>query len=497
MGNDTDVYGTGLTAVLVSGPSNGILSLTNNGGFSYTPTNGFVGTDSFVYQANDGAINLGTAMVSITVNPVTNALVVAITGTVAYYPTNYPSSDLSATGVGNVTMSLTGDTNLSVVTLADGSYGLSGICRPAGPIVSRRARPMIVPLPTVSRGVDLALDSAAHSGRGAGLDSPYKLLAADVNGDGRSRSLIWRLIQRLILGRINQTSRRAYGGLCRPITFSRTRRIRGMRRANRWYTNLVADVTNGDFVAIKLGDVNNSWTAPAGAQSLVAKSAQGSQARRRTRRCRRSLFAVSQQSAQPGQTVTVGVTVSGFSQVTSAQFSLAWDPAVLRYVGTGSYGLRGLSAGSFGTTLTESGKLAFAWYDPEAVGVTLADGTVLFTVSFEVIGKAGSVSAVALAGSPTAQEVSVDFALAAFGAQDGSVAVVGPGVLVSNPVYANGVFRLSVPTEQGRSYILEFTDSLAPANWTALPAVAGDGTVTVLVDPAATNQQRFYRVHVQ
>jgi hypothetical protein len=59
------------------------------------------------------------------------------------------------------------------------------------------------------------------------------------------------------------------------------------------------------------------------------------------------------------------------------------------------------------------------------------------------------------------------------------------------------VFRLSVPTEQGRTYILEFTDSLAPANWTALPAEVGDGTVKVLVDPAATNQLRFYRVSVE
>ena len=117
----------------------------------------------------------------------------------------------------------------------------------------------------------------------------------------------------------------------------------------------------------------------------------------------------------------------------------------------------------------------------------------LFTASFEVIGKVGSVSAVALTGSPTAQAVCVDDARAPFGAQDGSVAVVGLGVLVSNSVYAKGAFRLSVPTEQGRSYILEFTDSLTPANWTALPAVTGDGTVNVLVDPAATNQQRFYR----
>jgi hypothetical protein len=210
-----------------------------------------------------------------------------------------------------------------------------------------------------------------------------------------------------------------------------------------------------------------------------------------------AVFAVNQQSVQPGQTVSVQVTVSGFHQVTSAQFSLAWDPAVLRYVGTGSCGLTGLSAGSFGTTLAGSGKLAFAWFDSAAVGVTLADGTVLFTANFEVIGKAGSVSAVALAGAPTAQEVSVDFALAAPGAQDGNVRVVGPGALVSNPGYAKGAFRLSVPTEKGRAYILEFTDALAHANWTALPSVGGDGTVNVLMDPAATNQQRFYCVRVE
>jgi len=59
------------------------------------------------------------------------------------------------------------------------------------------------------------------------------------------------------------------------------------------------------------------------------------------------------------------------------------------------------------------------------------------------------------------------------------------------------VFRLSVPTEAGRSYSLEYSDTLAPAQWTGLPAVVGEGTVTVLVDPAPTNQQRFYRVHVK
>ncbi len=343
---------------------------------------------------------------------------------------------------------------------------------------------------------------ARHITGGPFLDSPYKLLAADVNADESIDVMDLLAIQKLIV----EPASGLPAGLWRfvPADYAFPNpQAPWDAPTNRWYTNLVADATNGDFVAIKLGDVDDSWTAPSGVggsqarrEKVPAKSANGAQARAKSA-LREVVFAVSQQNAQQGQTVAARVMVSGFSQVSGAQFTLAWDPAVLRYVGTGSYGAGRLSAACFGTTLTESGKLTFAWYDPEAGGVTLADGTVLFTASFEVIGKGGSVSGVALTGSPTAQVVCVDDARAAFGAQDGSVAVVGPGVLVSNSAYAKGVFRLSVPTEQGRSYNLEFTDSMTSGKWRALPAVTGDGTVTVLVDPAATNQQRFYRVRVQ
>jgi hypothetical protein len=59
------------------------------------------------------------------------------------------------------------------------------------------------------------------------------------------------------------------------------------------------------------------------------------------------------------------------------------------------------------------------------------------------------------------------------------------------------VFQLSVPTESGRRYILEFTDRLPALNWTALPAVEGDGKELMLADPSATNHQRFYRVRIE
>ena len=69
LGNDSDSDGDSLIAQQASGTANGSLSLTPQGGFNYTPATGFSGTDSFTYQANDGALSSPPATVTITVNP--------------------------------------------------------------------------------------------------------------------------------------------------------------------------------------------------------------------------------------------------------------------------------------------------------------------------------------------------------------------------------------------------------------------------------------------
>ena len=67
--NDTDVDGS-LTAILLSGPSNGLLNLNLDGSFDYTPTVGFVGNDSFTYQAIDGLGGVAPGLVSLSIQPV-------------------------------------------------------------------------------------------------------------------------------------------------------------------------------------------------------------------------------------------------------------------------------------------------------------------------------------------------------------------------------------------------------------------------------------------
>ncbi|MFO0820652.1 MAG: Ig-like domain-containing protein [Pirellulales bacterium] len=75
--NDTDANSNPLTAVLVANPTNGTLTLNANGSFTYTPTTGFSGSDSFTYKANDGSLDSNTATVTITVSAL-NAAPVAV-----------------------------------------------------------------------------------------------------------------------------------------------------------------------------------------------------------------------------------------------------------------------------------------------------------------------------------------------------------------------------------------------------------------------------------
>jgi len=65
--NDSDAEGDPLTAVLVSGVTNGMLILHPLGDFDYTPNFGFSGTDTFTYVANDGTADSNVATVTITV----------------------------------------------------------------------------------------------------------------------------------------------------------------------------------------------------------------------------------------------------------------------------------------------------------------------------------------------------------------------------------------------------------------------------------------------
>ncbi len=103
LGNDSDLDGNLLTALLVGGPAHGSVVLNPNGSFSYTPGANFNGSDSFTYKANDGALDSNVATVSIAVSPVNDA---PVAGDDAYGVAESTSLAVAAPGV------LTNDTDV-------------------------------------------------------------------------------------------------------------------------------------------------------------------------------------------------------------------------------------------------------------------------------------------------------------------------------------------------------------------------------------------------
>jgi CSLREA domain-containing protein len=69
--NDSDCNGGTVTAALQTGPAHASSFVLNaDGSFTYTPSSGFFGTDSFTYLPNDGGLNGNPTTVTITIKPV-------------------------------------------------------------------------------------------------------------------------------------------------------------------------------------------------------------------------------------------------------------------------------------------------------------------------------------------------------------------------------------------------------------------------------------------
>lgn len=67
LANDIDPQGNPITAIKITNPSHGSVTLNADGSFTYTPEADYFGTDSFTYKASDGSHQSTAATVTLTV----------------------------------------------------------------------------------------------------------------------------------------------------------------------------------------------------------------------------------------------------------------------------------------------------------------------------------------------------------------------------------------------------------------------------------------------
>ncbi len=118
LGNASDPDGAPLSVQIVSGPSNGALSLSDAGVEVYTPNSGFTGLDSFAYQVSNGTDTSTTATVSINVESqplVANTLVVQATGEAVVSPSMLLTNAASLSGNPVWSISFTNPSNGTLV----------------------------------------------------------------------------------------------------------------------------------------------------------------------------------------------------------------------------------------------------------------------------------------------------------------------------------------------------------------------------------------------
>ena len=338
------------------------------------------------------------------------------------------------------------------------------------------------------------------------LDSPYKLLAADVNNSGSITSLDIALIRRVILGLVPTLPKGAWQFVPSDLVFPDPHAPWAADPARR-YAALATARAAQDFIGIRVGDVNNSWTPPvtSGSQSLREHSAlltpRLTDSGNGDKRVHLELPSV---RVGAGGTVEVPVRMANFKRVTSFQFTLGWNPRLLRFQGIEPEALVGFDESNVNTVNSDQGRLICSWDDPAGTGQTLVDGSVVLRLKFAAVAARPAVSAVRFLSLPTVPEVTVDSAVSNLSMGEGAVWIgTDPeAVALLSPSLQGGSgegrqsssISLSFQTLLGVSYALEVADSLSEPLWSPVTGFSGDGGRRVIANLPSTSAQRFYRL---
>jgi hypothetical protein len=205
-------------------------------------------------------------------------------------------------------------------------------------------------------------------------------------------------------------------------------------------------------------------------------------------------------SGQPGQTVCLQVTADGLADLLSMQFSMRWEPQALRFVGIEDLEMPGLQPENFNTlpASVNNGFLTLNWFDLTFAGLSLPDGSPLFSVCFEILEAPAAQHLVRFSSAPTPIEfIRVpEQVVTAFGLVHGRVSGVGPGQPLS---IASACALYGDCVSGGHSITVAVQGGQPPYAYAWLsggqlvssaPSLSGDfsGTFELLVEDAAGHQ---------
>ncbi|MBF9239898.1 IPT/TIG domain-containing protein [Hymenobacter sp. BT683] len=308
-------------------------------------------------------------------------------------------------GVPNATLAIAGPGFApNQVTPVNGSFGFPALVGTA----SYALRPSKTSEQTPTNGVtvsDIALVQR-HILTTALLGDAYRFFAADVNRDNAVTVADVALIRDLILRTRSSFPKGRLWTFVRSNQTFANANAPGAPDTARTYTNLALVNVGQDFVACKLGDVNDTWNAalPRPAQPAAPLT-----------------LTVGSGTVAPGGRLALPITMGGMA-AGAVQFTVSWPAEALR--------LRRATTGTAGVSLgvadSVAGTLTVVAVDP--AGAALAAGTTLVTLEVEARDPQGVTAQVAItsAVTPALAYTHPDLAPLALTTQAGVVRVGAP-----------------------------------------------------------------------
>lgn len=165
-----------------------------------------------------------------------------------------------------------------------------------------------------------------------------------------------------------------------------------------------------------------------------------------------------------------------------------------------------LVAGGYQGSVALGNGLARLWGYPKTTNVTFLTNT-LAAVGYSPFNQAGPLlvlqrdgTMVWFSGSVQSNNYMALSNVLAIAMAGHCMAIVGdsiPGTaqLITSAGFQGGQFMVSQPTSLGRTYRLEYKDSLSD-NWQTFPPVPGNGSTQILTDLFPPPMQRFYQVRI-
>ncbi|MFZ4399676.1 MAG: hypothetical protein ACOYO1_06560 [Bacteroidales bacterium] len=196
------------------------------------------------------------------------------------------------------------------------------------------------------------------------LNSAYKIIAADVNQSGNVSTMDILLIKSLILQTAsNFPNNEIWKFVNSDYSFPNPQQAFPFENTRSYsYAN---NLNDQNFIAIKLGDVNNSWNPNITKSSNVGNLN----------------FEMNGQNANLGDIITIPVKVSNFNNISGYQFTMEWSPNDFEFVSVDNAYLTGY----YGINHANSGRITALWSTENPNGFSLTDGTIVFELKLKVI----------------------------------------------------------------------------------------------------------------